>query len=120
MADLDLPPGIRVFTCDVGQVLHKGRNVIAMEARGAKFYFAGPVFAQPTAMGWVEGIDCRQLARVSHPPLAADEEFPAMAKQQRSDGAGTGKRRQQDLYRSSLQMVVAIAGSNAASSARPR
>jgi hypothetical protein len=55
MADLDLPPGIRVFTCDLGQVLHKGRNVIAMEARGAKFYFAGPVFAQPTAMGRVEG-----------------------------------------------------------------
>jgi hypothetical protein len=46
--------------------------------------------------------------------------FPAMAKQQQCDEAGTGKRRQQDLYRSLLHMVVAIAGSYAASSGRPR
>jgi len=32
--------------------------------QSAKFYFAGPVFAQPTAMGWVEGIDCNLIGRV--------------------------------------------------------
>ena len=43
------------FAAELCETSHQG---------GAKFYFAGPVFAQPTAMGWVEGLDCRQLARV--------------------------------------------------------
>lgn len=31
--------------------------------RGSKLYCAGPVFAQPTSMGWVEGIDAKEIGR---------------------------------------------------------
>ncbi len=31
-ANLDIPLGIRVFSCDVGHFLHKGRNILAIEA----------------------------------------------------------------------------------------
>ena len=31
-ANLDIPLGIRVFSCDVGHFLHKGQNILAIEA----------------------------------------------------------------------------------------
>lgn len=46
---------ITALAGDICKITHQG---------GAKLYFAGPVFAQPTAMGWVEGIDARQVGKV--------------------------------------------------------
>lgn len=43
------------FAAELCSIAHRG---------SAKLYIAGPVFAQPTAMGWVEGLDCDLIGRV--------------------------------------------------------
>lgn len=36
-----------------------------VHAKGAKLYCTGAVFAQPTSLGWIEGIDAQEISRVA-------------------------------------------------------